>query len=109
MERSKDSVELINAYIRCDCTAELLHLQYDSQDDLIYLSIYEMGSNKNHKMGLWDRLRFAFRVLFTGTPYGDQLVLKDEQLNQIYEFREKVINHKIAEFRKDPAKQLLFG
>jgi hypothetical protein len=105
----KEAVE-INEYIPCECTSEIVHLQYDEELDMTYLSIYEVGCNKNHKFSLWQRIRFCFKILFKGRVYGDQVVLKDNHLKSFSHYINRVDDYKFHKPRKEAAeKQLLLG
>jgi len=55
-------------YYRCACRMEVLSIE--EVDDEIYISIYHMG-----RAGLWNILRHCWKILRTGRPYGDQVVL----------------------------------
>lgn len=60
-------------YISCSCYGELALINND--EDFIYLSHYEHGNHKNSKLRWGSRLNFIWRILTTGKPYSDQIVL----------------------------------
>jgi hypothetical protein len=76
-------------YIACSCGTEGLYLiKYNDEDD-VYLSIWQMGYNKNNKLSWYQRLRYVWKIISTGTPYNDQIVLDNDACKKIVDFIEK--------------------
>lgn len=66
----------------CSCSTEILRLcQYPNEKE-IYLSIHSMQLN----VSLWDKLKHCWKILTTGQPYGDQVVLSDESVKTLSKF-----------------------
>ena len=61
-------------------------IEYDHEIQLADLAIFENYTNYSHKMSLWQRLRYCFRVLVHKKPYADQLVLDNNQLKDLQKF-----------------------
>ena len=55
-------------YFECGCGCEVLRLEYDKDDSMLYLYIYELKKYK----GIWQRLRHIWKIIKTGEPYEDQ-------------------------------------
>ena len=78
-EAAEELPNLINPlYIECNCLTDLMQLSYDEKFDLIDLAIYEYGQNTDSRLTLWDRLRFMWKILWTGSPWNDSITLNKE-------------------------------
>ena len=67
-------------YIRCGCSAEVLRIEHNKEDKQYYISIYEYKTNK---YPLSQKLRWIWRILKYGTPYGDQMVIDEENAGRL--------------------------
>jgi hypothetical protein len=95
MKEFSEKVKILNmvkfeknrtTFILCDCRSEVLVLEYDSEYDLIELSIYENLSSYSHKMSFWQKLRYIYQVLIKSRPYSDQIILNKDQIKHIANF-----------------------
>jgi len=100
MKEFSEKVKMLNmvkfeknrtTFILCDCRSEVLVLEYDSECDLIELSIYENLSSYSCKMSFWQKLRYIYQVLIKGRPYSDQIILNKEQLKDLSSFINRCI------------------
>lgn len=66
------------AFIPCSCSNEGLHLYKFKTDEELYLSIWEMGYGKDNRLSWKKRLKYIWRIIREGRPYGDQIVLNRE-------------------------------
>jgi hypothetical protein len=73
-------------FIPCSCKSEILVIEYDHEIQLADLAIFEHYTNYGHKMSLWQRLRYCYKVLFEKKPYADQMVLDNKQLKDLQKF-----------------------
>lgn len=73
-----DDMEIIK-FVPCSCGAEVLQVVYDEEDNLYYLCIYEIKRPRT----LWHRLRLIWKILRTGEPYEDQIVLDKEGAKEL--------------------------
>jgi hypothetical protein len=73
-------------FIPCSCKSEILVIEYDHEIQLADLAIFEHYTNYSHKMSLWQRLRYCYKVLFETKPYADQMVLDNKQLKDLQKF-----------------------
>jgi len=69
-------------YYSCDCEMELIKIERDDELGGIDFSIYVYGTGDN-KTSLKDKLRYCWRILKTGRPYGDQIILSFETAKQM--------------------------
>ena len=67
-------------YIQCDCSAEVLKIEFDKEDKQYYISIYEYKTNK---YPIKQKLKWIWRIIRYGTPYGDQVVISEEKARKI--------------------------
>ena len=72
----KDSKEE-SMFIQCDCYTHALHLLKFPEEEQLYISIWE--SSPRSKMSFCQRLRNCWKILYHGSPYGDQVVLSKEK------------------------------
>jgi len=70
-------------YIRCDCTTEVMRIEYDEEEKQYYISIYEY---KTSKYPIRQKLKWIWRIFRFGTPYGDQIVVSKEKMDKLKEF-----------------------
>jgi len=67
-------------YIPCDCSAEVLKIEFDEETKQYFISIYEYKSNK---YPISQKLRWIWHIIRYGTPYGDQIVISKEKAYKI--------------------------
>lgn len=73
-------------FIECDCHHEIVVVSSDqdfNDEPDVFLSIYELGSHRNHALSFWHRIRYAWRILTTGRPYVDQIVLRTDSATKL--------------------------
>lgn len=73
-------------FIPCDCSSEILWIEYDHEIKMADLAIYEHKTIFNKKMSLWQRLRYCWQVLVHKKPYADQMMLNNKQLIDLKNF-----------------------
>lgn len=73
-------------YIDCDCGTHILKVELESEDAIfqaIYLAMFHYG----HSTSKWRRrLRMCWRILTTGEPYSDQIVMNPNEAGKLLEF-----------------------
>jgi len=77
-------------YFKCACSSEILRVAYDDELEQTEFSIWEMQNT--HKATLRQRLRWCWRILFEGSPYGDQVILEEEGVDSLIEFLKSLKN-----------------
>lgn len=73
-------------FIPCDCESEVLAIVYDHATKMADISIYETMASFKHKLSLWQRIRYCWRVLIDKKLYPDQMSLKHKQLDELRKF-----------------------
>ena len=71
-------------FLPCDCGEEVMHMEKDREDDLVYIAIYSLYPT----MTIWNRLRFVWNALFHTAYYSDQIVLSKDSMKKIVDFVE---------------------
>lgn len=74
-------------YIECECGTHILKVSKDDSPDksnpFYYLMMYNYGTPKYS----WrSKLRTIWKIIRTGSPYDDQIVLTQSQINKIAKF-----------------------
>jgi hypothetical protein len=73
-------------FVPCDCRSEILMIEYDHHLRMADLAMYETFASYQHKMSLWQRLRYCWQVLWKKKPYADYMVLHHKQLKELKQF-----------------------
>ena len=73
-------------FVLCDCASEILMIEYDHTIGLADLAIYEHFRSFTHKISLWQRLRYCWKVLVDKKPYADQITLSKSRLLELKGF-----------------------
>lgn len=73
-------------FIPCDCRSEILMIEYDHEIKMADFAIYEHYIGHRHKLSLWQRIRYCWRVLVHKKPYADQLMFNHKQLMDLKNF-----------------------
>lgn len=102
-ERSETSVKWQDEhnaeplFLRCDCHTEGIEIQYYREDDSdkgFYVNYWKYGINGRYSsVSLWDRLRFACKLLFRGTLHGDQVMLDPEKAKKMRDYLTDYLIH----------------
>lgn len=69
--------------ISCSCGMEALRIRWneEDEDDFLELCILDMS---NHRPSFWNRLRWIWRIIKYGYPYGDQICLEGTMINELH-------------------------
>ena len=76
-------------YFLCDCSGEVLRVERIEDKDIgdeYWFAIYRNG---NWEMNLWNRIKYAWRVIFKGEAYRDQITLSEETVDKLKEYLDK--------------------
>lgn len=74
-------------FISCSCHAHALNLVYDDEDNLYYLSIWKPCDSG--KLYWSDRIKHAFRAIFKGEPFSEEVILTGKEANELIAFLKK--------------------
>lgn len=77
MKRPESEVK----FFECSCSSELVAVEKYDDEPEIYMSIYYRGVPR--PMGWKDKLRYCWRILTQGSPYGDQVVFNKETATEL--------------------------
>lgn len=80
-------------FFLCDCRNEVLFIEYDHEINMADFAIYSSYMSHRHSLSLWQRIRYAIRVLFYKRPYSDQIMLNRDQLHDLKLFLGSIENH----------------
>ena len=72
-------------YLKCDCSSEILHVEYDEDFKLYDVCIYRY-SGFSEKLSWKQRLRFAWKLITSGKIYGDQMMLSRKSAKELQKF-----------------------
>lgn len=78
-------------YFKCSCSSEILRVSHDEELGLTEFSVWEMQNS--HKAGWRQRLRWCWRILTEGSPYGDQVILEKEGVANLVDYLVKIQNN----------------
>lgn len=65
---------------QCSCGSEALHVWRDDDTGLVYLSTW---APKRYAKGWTRRLRHIWRIVTTGEPWDDEIVLTPEEAREV--------------------------
>jgi len=71
-------------YLPCACTTHVLGVVKDSETNELYVSVF--GDYNGEYMRWKDRLRLIWKIIKTGHPYEDQVVLTKDSVNKLHDF-----------------------
>lgn len=81
-----DNGAVKTCFIPCDCQTEVLYIEYDNDIRMADVALYEYRGYIVGRMSFWQRLRYCWKILSSGRPYCDQLVLNLQQLKELKSF-----------------------
>lgn len=74
-------------YFKCSCSSEILRVAYDDELEHTEFSIWEMQNT--HKATFRQRLRWCWKILIEGSPYGDQVILEKDGVSDLIKYLTK--------------------
>lgn len=73
-----------NKVFRCECGAQYVAFEWDVEDKNLYASFYELYGKS---VDDWkQRLRHCCKILRTGLPYTDSVILSQEDAKKLHEY-----------------------
>lgn len=76
------SIEKNNSlFIKCDCHSHLLEVSKD-EDLGTCLTIWRLNGHGT-KFSLLERIRWCIHILKTGSPWGDEFIIKEEDKEKL--------------------------
>jgi hypothetical protein len=73
-------------FYKCSCHSHALEIDtsFREEEGEVYFSIWQY-SRINPSLSIRERIRWCWRILTTGNPWGDSVCLKQEQCDEIIE------------------------
>lgn len=78
------------AFLICDCGSEILYIDYDHEIKMADFAIFNHSMYLGTTKSLWQRIRYAFRVLIGKSQYADQMMLTKDQLRELKLFLQSI-------------------
>jgi hypothetical protein len=93
IDHVKTEVETKRLIVECECSAELLVFEYTKETDPVeknfnqelLISFYSYGHHGKKFTGL-SKLKLIWKVITTGTPYEDDVILGNENIKKVRDF-----------------------
>ena len=83
-------------YTPCDCSSHMLQTEryyINKEDNGFNISAWHYGHNGNIRR--WkERIRWCWRILKTGNPWADSIVLTDDRASELSNFIKTELNKK---------------
>ena len=84
------SDETSRKFLGCECHTEGLVIEEDFDHEykpfhIFYISFWSYGRG-GHRLGLWDKLRYCWKIFTTGSPYGDMIVLHRDKALELAKY-----------------------
>lgn len=81
----------VEEFISCSCMMEGVYVVKHKEDKETYLSFFKHGINPK-RMSLWQKARYIWKVLVTGKPFEDEVVLSHKGLVDLIKALNKCYN-----------------
>lgn len=72
-------------FIKCECHAEGLGVDYDKADDYYYFSYWKCGLS-NGRLTWKERLRYCWEVVTKGKAFNDEIMLNQSSVDELINF-----------------------
>jgi len=82
-KKTKAAPRILN--LKCECSSEMLEIVYDRKDKQYDFCIWTPQNNSS-TLTWFQRIRHAVKIIFSGRPYGDQLILSQASLERLGKF-----------------------
>lgn len=79
-------------HLRCDCSGEAIEFAYYPDWKQLEVCLWIRGYQKP-TMGFLERIRWCWRILRTGQPWTDMVILSHEQISQVQGFLKQIPTH----------------
>jgi hypothetical protein len=78
-------------FLLCNCTSEVLTLNYYEKEQLAELSIYSYYNSHINKLSLTKKLKIIWDLLWNNKTYEDQMVLDKSNLRDLKDFIQDIL------------------
>lgn len=70
--------------LKCNCSSEMLEIEYDEELGTYDFSLWNRWFNRN--MSLRERIKWCYRIITTGNPWTDYIILGQKDIDEMVEF-----------------------
>jgi hypothetical protein len=78
-----------NIVIKCDCLGHSIELEHMEDTNEIELSVWHYG-NDGRELNWKERLRWCWRILRTGMPWADMIILSSDKMEKIIKWHSNI-------------------
>jgi hypothetical protein len=89
-------------YLRCSCGSEILHLSHTLEDGMQDVAVFQYLNGGHGRMTLRDKVRYCWKLLTDGKPYGDCLILSPEDAKKLHGYL-GLCEHETHKFKTEKA------
>lgn len=82
--------------LMCDCNTEAMLVEAEHENGVVDFSFAYLERTDKYngvRMGLWQRIRFCWRVLTVGRPYADMVTLNEDKAMNLTRFLVDHLEH----------------
>lgn len=79
--------------VKCDCSAEALEIEYDKEENKFYFSFWQQGYR--FRLSWKERIRWCFRIIASGNPWTDSIIVGAVNARTIRNFLTKFIKNNL--------------
>jgi hypothetical protein len=81
--KGKEPYDGSNIYIiQCSCGSDMIQLS--TMDTELCIAYYAHGHYR-HGIGFWNKMRYIWRIITTGYPYGDDICINEDDIDEVIE------------------------
>lgn len=86
MELNNDKAPTV--FIKCECGTEGMMVDFDKECKHFNFSYWKYGSDPRY-FPLWRRITTAFRFIFSGKMWSDEVIIHNDDIENLTNFIEK--------------------
>jgi len=87
-------------FLKCECSSHALEVEYDEEYGQYSIATWHYG-NFTRPFSFKEKIRWCWRILWTGNPWADSVILSKKTKLELIEF--------LKEKGESPEKEILFG
>lgn len=81
--------------VKCECGSEVIEVQHWPEEQQFYFAFWQQGFMR--PLCWRERLRWCWRILRTGNPWGDSIIASEQKTKQIADFLNEHLDGKKEE------------
>ena len=75
-----------NKFFKCECGSHAIDVTTFDDEPEVYICMWDQGSKDDHRLSLWERFRWSWKILLTGKPYQDNVILSKNKAKELGEY-----------------------